>query len=105
MVDIFLEIKYSTGKAAQLCDRKMGLYCIFLAKYGQLGLEGTNYVAFVCEANHVIVGVAVFISVDTQSQAFMVSLLWGKMSHDHAFAVSRGNEGGDKEEHGASLIL
>ena len=65
----------------------------------------SDYVALVCEANHVIVGVAVFISVATQSQALMVLLLWGKMSHDHAFAVTRGEEGGDKEEHGASVIF
>ena len=42
MVDIFSEIKNSAGKAAQLCDRKMGVYCLFWAKYGQLGLEGTK---------------------------------------------------------------
>ena len=53
-----------------------------------------DHVALVRKADHVIVSMTVFVSVATQSQTLVVSVLWGKMSHEHAFAVARGEEGG-----------
>ena len=41
MVDIFSEIKNSTGKAVQLCDRQIQVDRLFWAKYSRIGLEGT----------------------------------------------------------------
>ena len=72
---------------------------------GQLNFKMADHVALVREADHVIVSMTVFVSVATQSQTLMVPVLWGKMSHEHSFVVTRGEEGGDEEKHGASVTL
>ena len=71
----------------------------------QLDFKMVNHAVFVCEADHVTVSVAVFIVVTAQSQAPGIPVLWGEMSHQHAFAVSCSKEGGDEEKHGASVIF
>ena len=71
----------------------------------QLNFKIIDHAALVCEADHAIVNVTVFIVVTSQSQTLVIPVLSVEMSHEHAFAVSCSEEGGDEEKYGASVIF
>ena len=71
----------------------------------QLDFNMVDNTAFVCETDHVTVSVTVFIVVAAQFQALVTPVLWDEMLHQHAFSVSCSDEGGDEENHGASVIF